>query len=58
MKLLKVKELCDWLDVTDIWVYQKAQKGEIPALKIGRYWRFDAEEIREWLRTQAREKRA
>jgi len=32
-----------------------AECGEIPALKIGRQWRFREEEIRRWLETtQAR----
>ena len=52
MKLLKVQDLADMLQVEPPWIYQKAQKGEIPALKIGRYWRFDADEIREWLLRQ------
>jgi len=34
-------------------VYKLAQAGEIPAVKVGRAWRFKKELIDEWFREQA-----
>lgn len=49
-----------WLTIDDLVVYLKmgktklytmAQKGEIPGSKIGSQWRFDREEIDEWIKS-------
>jgi excisionase family DNA binding protein len=34
-------------------VQRLARSGEIPAIRIGRYWRFRASELNEWLETLA-----
>ena len=34
-------------------VQRLARAGDIPALRIGRYWRFRASELNEWLETLA-----
>jgi len=33
-------------------LYRMAQKADIPASKIGNQWRFDREEIDEWMKSQ------
>jgi excisionase family DNA binding protein len=40
-----------WLGISPRTVCFWAECGEIPALKIGRQWRFREEEIRRWLDT-------
>lgn len=35
------------LDVTECWVREMARNAEIPAVKIGAYWRFRISEIDE-----------
>jgi excisionase family DNA binding protein len=40
-----------WLGISTRTVCFWAECGEIPALKIGRQWRFREEEIRRWLDT-------
>lgn len=35
-------------------VQRMARRGEIPAFRIGRYWRFRASELDEWLRVKSR----
>jgi len=35
-------------------VQRMARRGQIPAYRIGRYWRFRASELDEWLRVQSR----
>lgn len=32
-------------------LYKLVNKGEIPAHKAGREWRFDAEELDEWMKS-------
>ncbi len=34
-------------------IYRMAESGRIPAVKVGRQWRFPAEEISRWLRSRA-----
>ena len=33
-------------------IYRMAESGRIPAIKVGRQWRFPADDIRRWLREQ------
>ena len=37
-------------------VQRMARRGEIPAYRIGKFWRFRASELDEWLRVQSRPK--
>jgi excisionase family DNA binding protein len=55
-KILGVKELAKYLGVAPITVYRKVRDGEIPAIRIGRKWKFSQELIDEWLREKVREK--
>ena len=48
-RLLKVEEVADWLAVTPAWVHEMARTGEIPAIKLGRYWRFSRRSVQAWL---------
>jgi len=49
-KLLTVKELAYYLRVKPITIYRKAKAGEIPAVKIGKGWRFSSADIESWLK--------
>ena len=35
-------------------VQRMARRGELPAYRIGRYWRFRASELDQWLRVQSK----
>lgn len=48
-RLLDANELAEWLNVTPAWVLEAARSGEMPAIKLGRYWRFSKEGIAAWL---------
>ena len=48
-KLMTVKEVADYLRVKPSTVYDWAKQGKIPAVKIGRLWRFGREEIEAWV---------
>lgn len=53
MEVLTVEEAAVLLKLNPETVYRKARKGEIPAVKVGRSWRFPKEPLEEWLREEA-----
>jgi excisionase family DNA binding protein len=44
-----VDELAAELQVHRITIYRLLKGGRIPGFKIGRVWRFHAEEVRRWI---------
>jgi len=48
-ELMTVKEVADYLRVTEKTIYRLLRRGSIPATKIGHQWRFDKILIDEWL---------
>jgi len=53
-QLLKPEDVAALLGVTRPLVIKKAAQGKIPAIKIGKAWRFRPETIDTWLREQER----
>jgi len=47
--ILTIEEVAHYLRVSERTVYEWAQKGEIPAGKIGTVWRFKKSEIMRWV---------
>ncbi len=47
--LLTIKEVAHLLRLTPQTLYKMLKQGDIPAVKIGSQWRFDAEQVRTWL---------
>ncbi|MDR1029873.1 MAG: PTS sugar transporter subunit IIA [Treponema sp.] len=47
--ILTIDEVAKYLRVSERTVYDWAQKGEIPAGKIGTVWRFKQSEIEKWV---------
>ena len=47
--ILTIEEVAKYLRVSERTVYDWAQKGEIPAGKIGTVWRFKKQEIENWV---------
>jgi len=41
--------LADYLKLSRTKLYRMAQEGEIPTSKIGAQWRFNREEIDDWV---------
>ncbi len=52
-KWLTIEELAGYIKMSRIKLYGMAQRGEVPASKIGNQWRFDREEIDQWMRAHA-----
>ncbi len=48
-EILTIEEVAKYLRVSERTVYDWAQKGEIPAGKIGTVWRFKKSEIEKWV---------
>jgi excisionase family DNA binding protein len=48
-ELMTIEELEHYLRFTRKTIYRLCKEGSIPAIKIGRKWRFDKEAIDEWL---------
>jgi len=48
-EILTIEEVAKYLRVSERTVYDWAQKGEIPAGKIGTVWRFRKNEIERWV---------
>ena len=51
---MTVKEVAKYLKLSEMMVYKLAQRGEIPASKIGSAWRFSETEIDRWMIREAR----
>lgn len=49
---LTLEEAAQYLKMGKSTLYDLARKGGVPAHKMGREWRFDAEELDAWIRTE------
>ena len=48
-EIMTTKEIAEYLRLHQITVCKYAAKGEIPAIRVGRVWRFDKEAIDKWI---------
>jgi excisionase family DNA binding protein len=46
---MKTKELAEYLKLHHITICKLAKEGKIPSIRVGRVWRFDKEQIDEWI---------
>lgn len=49
--ILTIKEVAEYLKVTEKTIYRLAAANRIPAFKVGASWRFKFTEIDEWVRS-------
>ena len=47
--ILTIPEVAELLRVAEKTVYALAQRGELPAFKVGGQWRFSRSAIQEWI---------
>jgi len=47
--LLTVKEVAELLRVSTQTLYKMLEQGSIPALRIGNQWRFERQQVTDWL---------
>lgn len=48
-EIMTVEDVAKYLKIDESTVYLWAQRGKLPAIKIGRFWRFKKEDIDKWL---------
>lgn len=48
-KVLTIEEVAKYIKISERTVYDWAQKGEIPAGKLGNVWRFSQNDIDQWI---------
>jgi excisionase family DNA binding protein len=51
-ELLDAKQVAAYLKLHEVTVINFARQGKLPGFKVGREWRFRADEIRDWLEKQ------
>ncbi|GAB61804.1 MAG: DNA-binding protein [Candidatus Jettenia sp.] len=49
MRLLKIQEIAEFLNVKESTLYSWAKNGLLPSYKLNGLWRFDIEEIEKWI---------
>jgi len=49
---LNIRQVASYLGVSEKTVYRLLDKEEIPAVKIGRQWRFYMDDVKSWLRKE------
>ena len=50
---LTVDEICEYLDINRNTIYKWIIEKALPAYRLGRHWKFKAEEVDEWVRTMS-----
>ncbi|MBI4282178.1 MAG: helix-turn-helix domain-containing protein [Chloroflexi bacterium] len=51
---MTLQEIAEYLQLSKDLIYRLAQKGKIPASKVGGRWRFKKEKIDQWVESQGR----
>ena len=52
--LLDANQAAELLNVPASWLLAQARRDAVPHVRLGRYVRFDAEELRAWARSRMR----
>jgi len=50
--IMTVHDVAEYLRLSEAKVYKMANEGRVPALRIGKAWRFKRELIDEWIRRE------
>ncbi len=48
-EIMTTKEISEYLRVHQITICKYAAQGVIPAIRVGRVWRFDREAVDKWI---------
>ena len=52
-EILTLKQVADFLKVTERTIYRLAAAGKIPAFKVGGTWRFSRSDIDSWIKQRS-----
>lgn len=50
--LVDVETIARFLAISKSWVYEQAKRHGLPHFQVGRYLRFDQNEVERWLQTK------
>jgi excisionase family DNA binding protein len=50
--IMTVHDVAEYLRLSEAKVYKMANEGRVPALRMGKTWRFKKELIDEWIRKE------
>jgi excisionase family DNA binding protein len=56
-EILTLRELADYLKLTERTLYELTQHGRLPVFKVGNSWRFRLRDIDAWIESQKAEVR-
>ena len=48
-KIMTTREIAQYLRLHQITVIKLSKEGKIPAIRIGRVWRYDMDKIDDWI---------
>jgi len=52
-EVMTIKDVAQYLRISEAKVYELARSGAIPALRIGKSWRFQKDLLKQWVRKSA-----
>lgn len=55
-EILTIREVAELLKINEKTAYKLALAGEIPGFKVGGSWRFERQEIANWIKRKVEEK--
>ena len=53
-EILTIREVADYLKVTERTLYRLVQDGEVPGFKVGGSWRFRRGDLERWITQRSR----
>ena len=56
-EILTIREVADYLKITERTLYRLVQDGRLPAFKVGNSWRFRRADIDAWIGVQTTARR-
>ena len=56
-EILTIREVSELLKINEKTAYKLATEGKLPGFKVGGSWRFDRQEISNWIKRQMEEQR-
>lgn len=57
-EIMTIREVAEYLRLTEKTAYRFALEGKIPGFKVGAAWRFRRDEIIKWTKSQSNKKSA
>ena len=52
--MMKVNDVAEYLRLSEAKVYRMANSGQLPALRLGKTWRFNKKILDDWIRRETK----